>query len=253
MKLRLLAKTALAVALSAAALPAGATKLIGLKVVDKNYLMVHFRDGEVRYRDDGTGPSAYLGHTFVEGDDTLKVFGQRLDASVAAQAQGWKITSSDDKAFGSLTAAAAWRKSKPMNTDNTLTSELDHWIFLQLPKSMKQGCTYTVTIPADVNVAFNATETAFGTIEVTASQIHPNKCIKVELTSDGKLENSIDATKVIPYAIKDSEGAAFTSATYLTEGDKTELSIHITANDWNAAYAGEYSDTVTFTVSYEDK
>ena len=113
--------------------------------------------------------------------------------------------------------------------------------------------TYTVTIPADVNVAFNATETDFGAIEVTASQIHPDKCIKVALASDGKLENSIDATKVIHYAIKDSEGAAFTSATYLTEGDKTELSIHITANDWNAAYAGKYSDTVTFTVSYEDK
>ena len=113
--------------------------------------------------------------------------------------------------------------------------------------------TYTVTIPADVNVDFNATETAFGAIEVTASQIHPNKCIKVELTSDGKLENSIDATKVIPYAIKDSEGAAFTSATYLTEGDKTELAIHITTDDWNAAYAGEYSDTVTFTITYEDK
>ena len=113
--------------------------------------------------------------------------------------------------------------------------------------------TYTVTIPADVNVQFNATETSFGAIEVEAAQLHPDKCIKVELTSDGKLENSIDATKVIPYAIKDSEGAAFTSATYLTEGDKTELSIHITADDWNAAYAGEYSDTVTFTVSYEDK
>ena len=113
--------------------------------------------------------------------------------------------------------------------------------------------TYTVTIPANTNVNFNATETAFGAIEVTASQIHPNKCIKVELTSDGKLENSIDATKVIPYAIKDSAGAAFTSATYLTEGDKTELSIHIPAEDWNAAYAGDYSDTVTFTVSYEDK
>ena len=113
--------------------------------------------------------------------------------------------------------------------------------------------TYTVTIPADVNVQFNATETAFGTIEVTASQIHPDKCIKVALTTDNELNNAIDNTKVIPYAIKDSEGAAFTSATYLTEGDKTELSIHITANDWNAAYAGEYSDTVTFTVSYEDK
>ena len=113
--------------------------------------------------------------------------------------------------------------------------------------------TYTVTIPADVNVQFNATETAFGAIEVEASQIHPNKCIKVALTTDNELNNAIDNTKVIPYAIKDSTGAAFTSATYLTEGDKTELSIHITADDWNAAYAGDYSDTVTFTVSYEDK
>ena len=73
--------------------------------------------------------------------------------------------------------------------------------------------TYTVTIPADVNVAFNATETAFGAIKVEAAQIHPDKCIKVALTSDGKLENSIDATKVIPYAIKDSEGAVFTAGT----------------------------------------
>ena len=113
--------------------------------------------------------------------------------------------------------------------------------------------TYTVTIPADVNVQFNATETDFGAIEVAASQIHPDKCIKVALTTDNKLNNVIDNTKVIPYTIKDSEGAAFISATYLTEGDKTELSIPITANDWNAAYAGDYSDTVTFTVSYEDK
>ena len=113
--------------------------------------------------------------------------------------------------------------------------------------------TYTVTIPADVNVQFNATETAFGAIEVEASQIHPNKCIKVALATDKELNNAIDNPKVLPYAIKDSEGATFTSATYLTEGDKTELSIHITTNDWNAAYAGDYSDTVTFTVSYEDK
>ena len=113
--------------------------------------------------------------------------------------------------------------------------------------------TYTVTIPANVNVVFNTTETAFGTIEVVASQIHPNKCIKVVLTTDGELNNAIDKTKVIPYEIKDSEGNVFSSATYLTEGDKTELSIHITADDWNAAYAGDYSDTVTFTVSYEDK
>ena len=113
--------------------------------------------------------------------------------------------------------------------------------------------TYIVTIPANVNVQFNANETDFGAIEVESAQIHPNKCIKVTLIYDGKLENSIDETKVIPYGIKDSEGNDFTFDTYLTEGDKTELSIHITTDDWNRAYAGEYSDTVTFVVSYENK
>jgi len=113
--------------------------------------------------------------------------------------------------------------------------------------------TYTVTIPADVTVRFNDVKTCFGAIEVVDAQIHPDKCIKVCLASDGKLENGIDASKVLPYAIKDRRGNTFTSAVYLTEGDKTELFIHITPDDWKAAYAGEYSDTVTFTVSYENK
>lgn len=113
--------------------------------------------------------------------------------------------------------------------------------------------TYTVDIPADINVNFNATKTAFGKISVSAAQIHPNKCISVSVTFDGKLKNSLDATKVIPYNIKDGNGVDFTSAKYLAKGDQTELYIHITQDDWNAAYAGEYSDTVTFNVSYQDK
>ena len=113
--------------------------------------------------------------------------------------------------------------------------------------------TYTVTIPADVTVQFNATKTSFGSIEVEAAQIHPDKCIVVSISTDGKLENSIDNAKVIPYAIKDGSDNDFTRASYLTEGDCTELFIHISTEDWNAAYAGDYSDTVTFTVSYENK
>ena len=134
------------------AMPANclATKFLGVKVIDKDYLMLHFRDGEVHYRDNGTGPSAYLGHSFAEGDDTLLVFGERLKAAQAQNAALWKISSSDDKTFATAQPLAVWRKSKPMNTDNTLTSELDHWLFLQMPKSMKQGCTYKVAIPSDI-------------------------------------------------------------------------------------------------------
>ena len=128
---------------------ARATHYLGIQVVDKDYVMLHFRDGEVRYRDDGTGPSAYLGHTFVEGDDTMKVFLPRLDTRVAASLSDWSVSSSDDRAFGGKKSPlAAYRKSKPMNTDHTLASELDHWIFLRMPAPMQQGCTYTVSIPA---------------------------------------------------------------------------------------------------------
>lgn len=151
-----------------------ATRLIGVKTIDKDYIMVHFRDGEVRYRDDATGPSAYLGHTFVEGDDTLFVFGQRLDPEVAGNAANWIISSKDDKGFGSCSAVAAWRKSKPMNTDNTLTSELDHWIFLQLPKSMKQGSTYTVSIPEAIGSDKTEAEVTFDIWSSVSEAVHVN-------------------------------------------------------------------------------
>jgi len=151
-----------------------ATRLIGIKTIDKDYIMVHFRDGEVRYRDDATGPSAYLGHTFVEGDDTLFVFGQRLDPEVAGNAENWIISSKDDKGFGSRSAVAAWRKSKPMNTDNTLTSELDHWIFLQLPKSMKQGSTYTVSIPEAIGSDKTEAEVTFDIWSSVSEAVHVN-------------------------------------------------------------------------------
>ena len=151
-----------------------ATKFIGVRTIDKDYIMVHFRDGEVRYRDDATGPSAYLGHSFAEGDDTLVVFGQRLDPEAAGIAKDWIITSKNDWLFGRQKAVAAWRKSKPMNTDNTLTSELDHWIFLQLPKSMKQGSTYTVTIPAGIGCDTASVDVTFDIWNSISEAVHVN-------------------------------------------------------------------------------
>ena len=151
-----------------------ATKLLGVKTIDKDYIMLHFRDGEVRYRDDATGPSAYLGHTFVEGDDTLFVFGKRLDPKAAAKASAWLITSQDDPTFGRQCAVQAWRKSKPMNTDNTLTSELDHWIFLKMPQSMKQGCTYTVTVPDRLGADKRSAEFKFDIWNSMSEAVHVN-------------------------------------------------------------------------------
>ncbi|MBR6841037.1 MAG: glycoside hydrolase family 9 protein [Prevotella sp.] len=157
-----------------ATIPAAATKVLGLRVIDKNYLMVHFRDGEVHYRDNGTGPSAFLGHSFAEGDDTLLVFGERMKTAQAQQAALWTISSADDKTFGSVKPLKVWRKSKPMNTDHTLTSEVDHWLFLELPSAMKQGCTYAVDIPQGIGADLSSVSVRFDIWNTQSEAVHVN-------------------------------------------------------------------------------
>lgn len=110
--------------------------------------------------------------------------------------------------------------------------------------------TYTVTIPLDVAVEFDAASTNFGEIELSAAQLDPGYAVKVALSTSGSLVNAADANKTIPYTVNVKDGPAFTYAAYTTAGDKTELTINISQASWDAAYAGSYSDTVTFTISY---
>ena len=116
---------------------------------------------------------------------------------------------------------------------------------------------YIVTVPASIKVPFNQEMTDFGAITLTSAQLEPDKCVKVTMECDNKLDNKADAEKFIPYAIyegkADAAGSAFTSASYLTAGDNTNLTIGIAADDWHKAYAGEYEDTVTFTIEYVEK
>ena len=114
---------------------------------------------------------------------------------------------------------------------------------------------YIVSIPADTTVAFNTEYTDFGAVELTSARLEPDKCVKVTLTTDGELNNSVDDTKVIPYTIVEGKAdsatdTVYTTAAYLAEGDKTDLTIKITQDDWNKAYAGHYGDTVIFDVAY---
>lgn len=152
------------------ALPLQAAKLIGVKVLDKDYIVLQFRDGEVRYRDTGKGRSAFLGHTFVDGDDTLKTFLPRFFTGTSAGE--WFISSKDDRRHNKVTAI--YRKSKPMNTDHTLTSELDHWVFLRLESPMKQGCTYTVSIPSRSGSDKASAEVVFDIWNSQSEAVHVN-------------------------------------------------------------------------------
>lgn len=153
-----------------------ATKLVELKVVDKDYLMLLFRDGEVFYRDDGTGASAFRGHDWAEGDDTLKVYGKELNTQAAMQTSSWLIVSGDDSAYGTAgrQPLAVYRKSKVMNTDAKFNYKLDHWIYLKLPSSMKEGCSYAVKMAPALEADQAEAEIVFDVTRCMSEAIHVN-------------------------------------------------------------------------------
>jgi len=114
--------------------------------------------------------------------------------------------------------------------------------------------TYLVTIPADVKVVSGQEKTDFGSVKLDKAQLEPDKCIKVTLISDNLLKHQKDKTKTLTYTIneKTDKETVFTSADYLTAGEKTDLTIGITKEEWEKAYAGVYSNTVTFKIEYTD-
>ncbi len=132
-------------------------------------------------------------------------------------------------------AAEIDQDSDPKTADVTVTTSIEP--------------TYTVTIPGDMQVQFNQTSTRFGTIKLTAAQINPGYAVEVTLSASGELKNAADKTRTIAYTVNSGDGV-FSSKEYQKEGESTDLTIDITQAAWNAAYAGDYSDIVTFTISY---
>ena len=100
-----LARTALAAAALLLSAQVEATRFKGMQVIDNETLLLQFQDGDVRYRDDGTGESAYLGHTFVEGDDTLVVFQPRFRMVDASKTMG----SAKSRSFPSICSVSSAR------------------------------------------------------------------------------------------------------------------------------------------------
>lgn len=125
--------------------------------------------------------------------------------------------------------------SDPKTSDVTVTTSIEP--------------TYTVTIPANTTVDFNATSTSFGAIQLDAAQIDPGYVVRVALDASGTLKNAKDTRKTIAYTVNDVN-SAFVSADYTVAGQSTPLTIDITQDAWNTAFAGDYSDVMTFTVSY---
>jgi endoglucanase len=141
---------------------ATASKLVWLKVVDNNFIMAQFKDGDACFADTGTGTNAYTGNHYY-GWDWITNYGTALNTTTAVATANWTITSADDATYAAgLHPTNCYRKSKltgmsegewigdPTN-DYAYTYALEHGIFLKLPYPMAQGKTYTIEINSNTN------------------------------------------------------------------------------------------------------
>ena len=116
---------------------------------------------------------------------------------------------------------------------------------------------YQVTIPVDTSMRFNETETSYGNIVVEQAQIEDGKCIQVSLLSDLNLKNSNNSKAVIPlsdfWRRMRREAGHLHQRSIQKPGKRHLLLSRLKKEDWKKAAAGEYADTVTFTISYVDK
>ena len=157
--------------------PAWSAKLVEVRSIDNEYLMVHWQDGIVEYKDDGQGQGAYMGHE-TGGGDVLKMFDPALNIANAANVTSYTVASTDDVNYSApLHPSLVHRKSKVNGTTNKWPEPpftLEHTCFLRLPRKMQQGKHYTLNIAPGTNSDVTYREFVFDIFTSVSEAIHVN-------------------------------------------------------------------------------
>ncbi len=162
-----------------------ASKLVEIKVVDKDYIMVYFKDGDVEFVDDGLGADAFTGNHQTANNYAV-YYGTALNTTNAVATANWTIKSTDDGNYGTsgLHPTSCYRKSRmngmaEMDWDTGAGDwhydyTMEHWIFLQLPSSLSQGDSYTIEIDANTNSDVLSQPLTFDIFNSRSEAIHVN-------------------------------------------------------------------------------
>ena len=147
-----------------------AAKLIDVSVLDKDYLIIHFSDGEVIHNE-GVG-------------ETVTRYDPELDTSAAVQTGNWTISSIEDANYGvaGKHPQNCYRKKKLSGhaqmewsgSDYRYEYTYEHWIYLRLPNSLQQGMTYTLEIGSATNSDTAAESFTFDIYNTRSEAIHVN-------------------------------------------------------------------------------
>ncbi|MCW8132070.1 MAG: glycoside hydrolase family 9 protein [Planctomycetota bacterium] len=180
-------KTLVPLLVLAGLLPAAAHAALvkEVQVADRELLVVHVLDGEVKAKDDGQGPGAYGGHGGHRDDqDIVTRYTPALDTAAAVKPEHWTLSSAEDAEYGAAGAQplACHRKTKMnghaeqgwVNNDFHYEYTFEHFIYLKLPKPLQQGKRYTLKIAGDVKTDKPSAEFVFDVYASRSEAIHVN-------------------------------------------------------------------------------
>jgi len=115
--------------------------------------------------------------------------------------------------------------------------------------------SYTVVIPSGSPVVLEYQEEShpLGTITVKDMHVDIGKCIVITVNNADNLAltNEGDGHK-LHYTVIDGTGKVFAGRAFTEDGVIDDLSVAISQSEWKSATGGDYSDILTFNVSYED-
>lgn len=165
--------------------PAQASKLIEVKVIDRDYLMVRFYDGEVQFVDDGLGPDA-LTDKFKRDNCKAVYYGSALDTTNAVLPASWVIKSGDDANYGTggLNPVICYRSAKL----NGMSQEywdtpagdwhydytFEHIIYLELPHSLSPSKNYSLEIDSGINTDVLSQSFEYDIFNSRSEAVHVN-------------------------------------------------------------------------------
>jgi hypothetical protein len=164
--------------------PLDAAKLTGVSCLDRDHLLVTFIDGEVKFKDDGKGASAFGTPGFDQGDDWVVSYGG-FDTNAAVRTGSWKIASPGDPAYaGGKNPLQVFRKSKingmaqlswdtPKN-DFRYEAPLAHTVCLKLPAPLQAGKKYTLAVDPRLDPGKSVHEFVFDIFRSRSEAIHAN-------------------------------------------------------------------------------
>ncbi|MEO0470038.1 MAG: glycosyl hydrolase family 5, partial [Bacteroidota bacterium] len=185
--MRLLFRTFLVALLLSSFIPSAfSTKLVELKIIDQDYIVLHFQDGDALYVDDGVGPGSLREYNYDDPSNNFTVtYGNPLNIGNAIAAGNWIIKSSGDPNYSGngQAVSSVSRKSKIGDTEEvefvpgvgwTYEYSTEHFIILQLPNSMVSGQTYTLEINGSTESDTEIVSFDFDQLTTRSEAVHVN-------------------------------------------------------------------------------